>query len=160
MPNINLVRIDNRLIHGQVATSWIQHAKANLVLVANDEVSTNTMRQDLMKTIVPSHVQTRFFSLQKTADVIHKASESQHILIVLDNPIDALWLKKNGVPIEYINLGNMHGGDGKKCIAKAAFATDEEVQALRELIELGVEIEFQQLPVDPKENIKETLEKI
>ncbi|MGL4561740.1 MAG: PTS system mannose/fructose/N-acetylgalactosamine-transporter subunit IIB [Brevinema sp.] len=154
MPNINLVRIDNRLIHGQVATSWIQHTKANLVLVANDDVSNNTMRQDLMSTIVPSHIQVRFFSLQKTADIIHKASASQHIFIVVDNPIDALWLKKNGVPIEYINIGNMHGGGDKKPIAKAAFASNEEIEALKELINLGVTIEFQQLPVDPKEQIK------
>ncbi|MGL4389134.1 MAG: PTS system mannose/fructose/N-acetylgalactosamine-transporter subunit IIB [Brevinema sp.] len=154
MPNINLVRIDNRLIHGQVATSWIQHTKANLVLVANDDVSTNTMRQDLMSTIIPPHIQVRFFSLQKTADVIHKASDSQYIFMVVDNPIDALWLKQNNVPIEYINIGNMHGGGDKTPIAKAAFASKEEIQALQELMDLGVTIEFQQLPVDPKEQIK------
>ncbi|MGL5955035.1 MAG: PTS system mannose/fructose/N-acetylgalactosamine-transporter subunit IIB [Brevinema sp.] len=157
MPHINLVRIDNRLIHGQVATAWIQHSKANLILVANDDVATNTMRQDLMKTIVPPHIQTRFFSLQKTADIIHKASDSQHIFIVIDNPIDALWLKKHNVPIEYINLGNMHGGDGKKAIAKAAYASEEEINALKELIKLGVTIEFQQLPTDPKENMSKNL---
>lgn len=157
MPKINLVRIDNRLVHGQVATSWIQHTKANLVLVANDTVSANTMRQDLMKTIVPSHVQTRFFSLQKTADIIHKASDSQHILMIIENPIDVLWLKKNGVPIEHVNIGNMHGGEGKKPVAKAAYASEEEIQALKELIGLGVTIEFQQLPVDPVDNLKNTI---
>lgn len=160
MPQIKLVRIDNRLIHGQVATSWIQHTKVNLVLVANDEVANNTMRQDLMKIIVPVHVQSRFFSLQKTVDVIHKASDTQFILMVLDNPIDALWLKKNGVPIEHINIGNMHGGDNKKAIGKAAYASEEEIQALKELVTLGVTIEFQQLPVDPLVNLNETIKNL
>ncbi len=160
MPDIRLVRIDNRLIHGQVATSWIQHTKANLVLVANDEVANNQLRQDLMSTIVPGHVQTRFFTLQKTADVIHKASESQHILLILENPVDALWLKQNGVPIDYINVGNMHGGDGKKAIAKAAYASEEEINAFKELISLGVKVEFQQLPVDPIDNLTESIPKI
>jgi len=154
MPHINLVRIDNRLIHGQVATSWIQYSKANLILVANDEVANNSIRQDLMKTIIPNNIQIRFFTLQKTADIIHKASDSQLIFLIIDNPIDALWLKKHNVPIKYINIGNMHGGDGKKAIAKAAYASDEEIDALRQLIDLGVTIEFQQLPVDPKDSIK------
>ena len=160
MPNINLIRIDNRLIHGQVATSWIQHTKANLVLVANDEVSTNTMRQDLMNTIVPGHVQTRYFSLQKTADIIHKATDSQHIFLILESPIDALWLKDNGVPIEYINIGNMHGGDGKKSLAKAAYASEGEIQALKELVSLGVIVDFQQLPVDSIDHLNEIIQKI
>ena len=157
MPVIKLVRIDNRLVHGQVATSWIQHTKANLVLVANDVVSTNTMRQNLMNTIVPGHVQSRYFSLQKTADVIHKAADSQHILLIVENPIDVLWLKKNGVPIDHVNIGNMHGGDGKKAIAKAAYASEEEIQALKELVELGVVVEFQQLPVDSVDNLNKLI---
>ena len=61
-PNILLTRIDNRLIHGQVATQWNSTLGSNLILVANDEVSTNTMRQNLMKMAAPTGVQTRFFS--------------------------------------------------------------------------------------------------
>lgn len=160
MPNICLVRVDNRLIHGQVATSWIQHTKANLVLVANNEVAENTMRQDLMNTIVPSHVETRFFSLQKTADIIHKASDSQKILMIVDNPIDVLFLKKNGVPIDHLNVGNMHGGDGKKPIAKAAYVSEEEIRALKELVSLGVKIEFQQLPVDTLEPLNDIIQNV
>lgn len=160
MPDIKLVRIDNRLVHGQVATSWIKQVQSNLVLVANDAVSTNTMRQELMKTIIPTNVQSRFFSLQKTADVIHKASDSQHILLIIDNPIDALWLKKNGVPIEHINIGNMHGGDGKILLERSAFASKEEIIALKELINLGVTIEFQQLPVDSIVNLKDIISKL
>ena len=72
------------LIHGQVATQWNSTLGSNLILVANDEVSTNTMRQNLMKMAAPTGVQTRFFSIQKTIDVIHKASPAQKIFIVLD----------------------------------------------------------------------------
>ena len=73
-PNILLTRIDNRLVHGQVATQWNSTLGSNLILVANDDVSTNTMRQNLMKMAAPAGVATRFFSLQKTIDVIGKAS--------------------------------------------------------------------------------------
>ena len=82
-PNIVLARIDNRLIHGQVATQWTGSVGANLILVANDEVASNTMRQHLMDMAAPQGVATRYFSLQKTIDVIHKAAARQHIFLVL-----------------------------------------------------------------------------
>ena len=98
-PNILLTRIDNRLIHGQVATQWNSTLGANLILVANDEVSTNTMRQNLMKMAAPAGVATRFFSLQHTIDIISKASPKQKIFIVAETPQDVLTLVKGGVPI-------------------------------------------------------------
>ena len=70
MPNIVLTRIDNRLIHGQVATQWTSTVGANLLLVANDAVSKDAMRQGLMKMACPAQAQTRFFSLEKTCAII------------------------------------------------------------------------------------------
>ena len=87
-PNILLTRIDNRLVHGQVATQWNSTLGSNLILVANDDVATNTMRQNLMKMAAPAGVATRFFSLQKTIDVIGKASPRQKIFIVAETPED------------------------------------------------------------------------
>ena len=55
MPNIVLTRIDNRLVHGQVATQWCGSIGANLILVANDEVAGNTLRQGLMDMAAPSY---------------------------------------------------------------------------------------------------------
>ena len=108
-PNILLTRIDNRLIHGQVATQWNSTLGSNLILVANDEVSTNTMRQNLMKMAAPTGVQTRFFSIQKTIDVIHKASPAQKIFIVLDSPQDALKLVEGGADQEAQHRQHAHG---------------------------------------------------
>ena len=70
------------------------HPGSNLILVANDDVSTNTMRQNLMKMAAPAGVATRFFSLQKTIDVIGKASPRQKIFIVAETPEDVLTLVK------------------------------------------------------------------
>ena len=58
-PNILLTRIDNRLVHGQVATQWNSTLGSNLILVANDDVASNTMRQNLMKMAAPAGVATR-----------------------------------------------------------------------------------------------------
>lgn len=152
-PNILLTRIDNRLIHGQVATQWNSTIGANLILVANDEVSQNTMRQNLMKMAAPTGVATRFFSLQHTIDIIHKASPKQKIFIVVENPEDVLALVKGGVPIKKVNIGNMHMADGKRQVATSVAVNDEDVAAFKELQELGVELQIQRVPSTPVEDI-------
>lgn len=151
-PNILLTRIDNRLIHGQVATQWNSTLGSNLILVANDDVSTNTMRQNLMKMAAPAGVATRFFSLQKTIGVIGKASPRQKIFIVAETPEDVLTLVKGGVPIKKVNIGNMHMSEGKRQVATSVAVNDEDVAAFKELQELGVELEIRRVPSTPVED--------
>ena len=149
-PNILLTRIDNRLVHGQVATQWNSTLGSNLILVANDDVATNTMRQNLMK--MAAGVATRFFSLQKTIDVIGKASPRQKIFIVAETPEDVLTLVKGGVPIKKVNIGNMHMSEGKRQVATSVAVNDEDVAAFKELQELGVELEIRRVPSTPVED--------
>ena len=78
-PNILLTRIDNRLVHGQVGVTWVGSLGANLLLVANDAAATDPIQQNLMDMVVAEGVQTRYFTLQKTIDVIHKAASHQKI---------------------------------------------------------------------------------
>ena len=152
-PNILLTRIDNRLIHGQVATQWNSTLGANLILVANDDVAGNKMRQNLMNMAAPTGVATRFFSLQKTIDVIHKASPKQHIFLVAENPSDVLTLVKGGVPIRKVNIGNMHMSEGKRQVATSVAVDDAAVAAFKELQDLGVELEIRRVPSTPAEDI-------
>lgn len=152
-PNILLTRIDNRLIHGQVATQWNSTIGANLILVANDEVSTNTMRQNLMKMAAPTGVATRFFSIQHTIEIIGKASPKQKIFIICENPEDVLALVKGGVPIKKVNIGNMHMAEGKRQVATSVAVSDEDVAAFRELQERGVELEIRRVPSTPVEDV-------
>ena len=152
-PNILLTRIDNRLIHGQVATQWNSTLGANLILVANDDVAGNKMRQNLMNMAAPTGVATRFFSLQKTIEVIHKASPKQHIFLVAENPSDVLTLVKGGVPIRKVNIGNMHMSEGKRQVATSVAVDDADVAAFKELQELGVELEIRRVPSTPAEDI-------
>lgn len=153
MPNIVLTRIDNRLIHGQVATQWTSTVGANLLLVANDAVATDAMRQGLMKMACPAQAQTRFFSLEKTCAIIGKASPAQHIAIICETPQDVLKLVEGGVPIKSVNIGNMHMAEGKRQVATSVAVDDADVAAFRRLQELGVELYIQRTPSIAKEDI-------
>ena len=154
MPNIVLTRIDNRLIHGQVATQWTNVIGANLILVANDTVASNKMRQSLMDMAAPNGVATRYFSIQKTIDVIHKAAERQKIFIICETPQDVLKLVEGGVPIKKVNIGNMHMAEGKRQVAQVVAVDDSDVEAFKKLREKGVELEIRKVPTESAENVE------
>lgn len=153
MPNIILTRIDNRLIHGQVATQWSGVLGINLLLVANDKVSTDQMRQGLMNMAAPSYAQTRYFTIQKTIDIIDKASPNQKIFIICETPQDVLRLVEGGVPIKKVNIGNMHMADGKRQVATSVAVDDDDVATFKRLQELGVELEIRRVPDTPVESL-------
>ncbi|MBL1228668.1 PTS N-acetylgalactosamine transporter subunit IIB [Enterococcus sp. BWB1-3] len=154
MPNILLTRIDNRLIHGQVATQWNGSLGSNLILVANDKVAGDKVRQGLMDMAAPNGVATRYFTLQKTIEIIHKASPNQKIFIIAENPKDVLTLVEGGVPIKKVNIGNMHMAEGKRQVATTVAVNDQDVAAFRKLQELGVELEIRRVPTTPIEDSK------
>ena len=150
MPNIVLTRIDNRLVHGQVATQWCGAIGANLILVANDEVAGNKLRQGLMDMAAPSYAAMRYWTIQKTIDTIHKASAKQ--LIFLGVRPEHPNLVEGGVPIKKVNIGNMHMADGKRQVAGSVAVDDADVAAFKRLQELGVELEIRRVPTEHAES--------
>lgn len=156
-PNILITRIDNRLIHGQVGVTWSNHLGANLVVVANDEVSKDEVQQNLMDMVLPDVIQTRFFTLQKTVDIIHNASPRQKIFLVVRDVQDALTLKEKGVPIDQLNIGNMHYEEGKKQITSTISVDEDDKAAFKRLDELGVKMDMRGVPTDRSQNIMDLL---
>lgn len=154
MPNIVLCRIDNRLVHGQVATQWCGVVGANLILVANDDVAGNEFRQGLMDMAAPSYCQTRYWSIQKTIDTIHKASDAQKIALICEDPQTVLKLVEGGVPIKAVNVGNMHMAEGKRQVATSVAVDDKDVDAFKKIRDLGVEIYIQRVPDIAKEDVE------
>ena len=154
MPNIIITRIDNRLVHGQVATQWCGAIGANLILVANDEVAGNKMRQGLMDMAAPSYAAMRYWTIEKTCATIHKANDKQKIFIVCETPTDVLRLVEGGVPLKKVNIGNMHMADGKRQVAGSVAVDDKDVAAFAKLRELGVELEIRRVPQEASEDIE------
>ena len=155
-PKILLTRIDDRFIYGQDVKLWNEAIGSNLVLIVNDEIAADSRKWAPMRVAAPDGVWTRFFSVQKTIDVIHTATPRQWILIMLASPADALALVKGGVPITKISIGHMQAGEGKRPITPAVAVDDADIAALKELRELGIELEIRYLPEsdpDPIDNL-------
>lgn len=156
-PKILLTRIDDRFIYAQDAELWNEAIGSNLVLIVNDEIAADSRKWASMRVAAPDGVWTRFFSVQRTIDVIHTATPRQWILIMVASPADALALVKGGVPITKISIGHMQAGEGKRPVTPAVAVGDEDVAALKELQELGIELEIRYLPNSDPDSIDNLL---
>lgn len=153
VPNILLTRIDNRLFHGQAVT-WTKTLGANLVICADDILANDKATQTIMQmTAETAGVGIRFFSLQKTIDIIHKASPKQHIFIICRTPESVKTLVDGGVPLKELNVGNMHFSDGKKQISKKVFVDDTDLDNLKYIESKDIEVYIQDVPGDIKSKI-------
>ena len=155
-PKIFLTRIDDRFIYGQDVELWNEAVGTNLVLIVNDEIAADSRKWAPMRVAAPKGVWMRFFSVQRTIDIIHTATPRQWILTMVASPADALALAKGGVPITKISIGHMRTGEGKHPVTPAVAVDDADVAAFKELQELGMELEIRYLPgsdPDPIENL-------
>ena len=155
-PKILLTRIDDRFIYAQDVELWNEAVGSNLVLIVNDGIAADSRKWAPMRVAASEGVWTRFFSVQRTIDIIHTATPRQWILIMVASPADALALVKGGVPITKISIGHMQVGEGKRPVTPAVAVDDADITALKELRELGIELEIRYLPSsspDPIDNL-------
>lgn len=151
-PDIVFARVDNRLVHGQVGASWVGAVKANLIVVADDEAAADPVQQSLMKMTADANgIGIRFFSLQKTIDIIHKASASQHMFVVARTPQNMLALIEGGVPIKEVNIGNMHAsGDKRVFHEQHVYVDNEDLKAFSAMETKGTKVFIQIAPTGKK----------
>lgn len=151
-PNIVHARIDNRLVHGQVGMSWVGAVGCNLIVVADDVCVNDPVQQSLMKMTADSAgVGIRFFSIQKTIDIIDKASPKQSIFIITREPESMLKLIEGGVSIKTVNVGNMHVKKGKKVFKEAhVYVDDKDLEDFQKMKDHGVKVYVQIAPGDKK----------
>lgn len=156
-----LIRIDDRLVHGQVVAGWVKAIKANHIMVVNDKVAGDTMQKVLLGMAVPSNLKLSVLAIAEAAEKLKTdISEENRLMVLLNSPTDALELVKRGVPVKSINVGGIHFCEGKKQILKAVCVDMIDIQALYELDRYGIELEGRVVPTDERINIMESVRKI
>ena len=142
MTNIAFLRIDDRLVHGQVIVGWLPEIKPENLVVVNDNVAKDTMRQDLMSLSVPPEVELEFYSTSDITD--EDVNDSSFILV--SSPKDAWECLQKAIKPERFNVGGMHSRDGKEEIFEALHVDDEDRKYFDLIIKSGVEPIFQPTP--------------
>lgn len=155
--SIELVRIDDRLIHGQVVTTWVKQMEIEQILIINDLIDQDEVQKSVFDLMTPQGVKVRTFSIEKFIAVFKKTPIKRRTLLLLTNPADALVLHQGGVTYEKLNLGGIKYTPERKQYTKAISLTDEEKEYLKQLGDDKIDVFVQMIPSDRMINLDELL---
>lgn len=154
--SLKLVNIDDRLIHGQVATTWIPDYAIESVIIVNDACANDPVQRSVAGLAAPD-VKVSIFTVDKFIEVLKKTTLKKVTMVLFANPVDALRMRENGLEFDYLNVSGMRFNDDRHRLHKNMSVTAEEKTAFEKLMALGVECWMQTTTRDGKEPVAELL---
>jgi len=157
-PVITFLRIDSRLIHGQVVEAWLPGLRVSRVVVADDEAAHSPLMRTAMGLAVPPELEV---DIQPLAEVPFEkiASDPVRTLLLLRDVPALLEAKRRGLPLARVNLGNVHHGPMRRQVSTSVFLTAEEMGQLQGLSDAGVDIEARGVPSEKPVHFAEMVER-
>lgn len=147
---VALLRIDNRLIHGQITTAWMSSSNAKRIIIASDDVANDAMRKMVVDATAPKG--TKVLDIKSAAETLRTSSE--RIFVICAAPKEVLALAQEGVEFDTVIVGNVGGIEHnaeameKTKVSKSVFLTDEDIAAFNGLRDLGIKCEIRVVPKD------------
>lgn len=154
-----MVRIDDRLIHGQVVTLWVRQVNANEIWVVDDAVAADSFTQSLLQMVCPKDVTLSVLSVTAAGQALPQAQASmtRRILALVKRPSVVLRLVELGLSVSEINIGGMGAGPGRKGLYRSVSVSSDDVTDLKLLIGRGVRVYIQGIPTDPVFDVAKAL---
>lgn len=162
---IAALRVDDRLIHGQVAMTWTKQLKIKGIIVANDEAANDPTQKMALKMAAPSGIKVLVKPVKEAIRVLnHPKADGMRILVLTRTVKDAVTVCENTREVEFLNVGNVGRFDGvdvseKTILTPTIMLTDQEVESLKQLVEINPEACMQQVPNDERKLVKDVIEK-
>lgn len=157
---VGLARIDDRLIHGQVATRWTKESKVSRIVVVNDDVAKDSVRSTMLKSVAPPGVTAHVVGVDKMIRVYNNPEYAdERMMLLFTNPTDVLTLLEAGVKMDSINIGGMAYREGKKQITSAVSVDDKDIEAFKGIDALGIELDVRKVSNDSRQYMMDLLKK-
>ena len=158
---IGLARIDDRLIHGQVATRWTKETNVSRIIVVSDEVAADTVRKTLLTQVAPPGVTAHVVDVAKMIRVYNNPKYAgERVMLLFTNPTDVERLVEGGVKITSVNVGGMAFRQGKTQVNNAVSVDEKDIEAFKKLNARGIELEVRKVSTDPKLKMMDLISKI
>jgi mannose/fructose/N-acetylgalactosamine-specific phosphotransferase system component IIB len=146
---ISLIRIDDRMIHGQVVMSWIRHTGSQAIRLIDDRVAADPVMKEIMLAAAPDHLDVDIVTQdQAGTDFQGWKDTEKKFMIIVRTPQTLVNLLEKGVPMETVNLGGLGMAPGKKKIYRNIAASAEERTALSTLLDEGINIYIQMISTE------------
>ena len=159
--NIGLTRIDDRLIHGQVATRWTKETNVTRIIVVSDEVAADTVRKTLLTQVAPPGVTAHVVDVAKMIRVYNNPKYAgNRVMLLFTNPTDVERIVEGGVNIKSVNIGGMAFRQGKTQVNNAISVDDKDIEAFKKLNARGIELEARKVSTDQKLKMMDLIAKV
>ncbi|WP_312974333.1 PTS mannose transporter subunit IIAB [Atlantibacter sp.] len=158
---IGLARIDDRLIHGQVATRWTKETNVSRIIVVSDEVAADTVRKTLLTQVAPPGVTAHVVDVAKMIRVYNNPKYArERVMLLFTNPTDVERVVEGGVNITSVNIGGMAYRQGKTQVNNAVSVDSKDIDAFNKLNARGIELEVRKVSNDQKLKMMDLLRKV
>jgi len=158
---IGLARIDDRLIHGQVATRWTKETNVQRIIVVSDEVAADTVRKTLLTQVAPPGVTAHVVDVAKMIRVYNNPKYAgERIMLLFTNPTDVERVVEGGVNITSVNIGGMAFRQGKTQVNNAISVDEKDIEAFKKLNARGIELEARKVSTDQKLKMMDLIGKV
>lgn len=147
------VRIDERLIHGQVATVWCNTLGATRIMVVNDSASKDEIQKSVLKLATPPGVKLSVLSIDDAAARIKSGKyDNDKVFVIVKSPDDCIRLIESGISITEINVGNMAFKEGAMQIKKSVNVTKKDIENFKKLNSMGIRLTARMIPDESENN--------
>jgi mannose/fructose/N-acetylgalactosamine-specific phosphotransferase system component IIB len=146
---LDLVRIDDRLIHGQVVVGWGSFLKTTKIILCNDAIAASKIDSDLCKSaaeIAMFPLTIAVLTQPETMLELKKISDEDRIILLIESPQEAFQLLKAGLVVKLINVGGMHFKEGKHQIAPYIYVDEDDIATFKRIAAMGVKLEGKDVP--------------
>ncbi|MCI8567139.1 MAG: PTS sugar transporter subunit IIB [Lachnospiraceae bacterium] len=154
---IKSLRVDHRLLHGQVAFSWTSHLGADCILLASDSLLNDELRLTTVKIARPPGIRLVAKNIDDSIQAIQSGVTDKYKLFIVTDTIDDAARIARECQVKNINLGGTKSAKDKTKLSKAIYVTEHEKEVLKELIEEGIELNIQMIPSEKRINAESVL---
>ncbi len=152
------VRIDERLIHGQVATVWSNSLGATRIMVINDEASKDDIQKSVLKMATPPGIKLSVLTVSDAAERIKAGRyDSDKVFMIFKTPKDCLRLIETGISLPEINVGNMAHKEGATQVKRSVNVTKDDIETFKKLNSMGIKMTARMIPDEPANNFMDII---
>ncbi len=153
-----MIRIDDRLIHGQVVVGWGNVIKPDRILLCSDDVASVDWQRTIYLSAVPEHLNASVLTLDKTVQALKNGQfDEERVLLLVDSPKSVVYLVEQGIDIRQVNVGGMHFKPGKNQISTFIFVDQNDIINFEILCKKGIHLEGRDVPTRSPVNICKVL---
>ncbi|GMG95343.1 PTS system mannose/fructose/N-acetylgalactosamine-transporter subunit IIB [Tepidimicrobium xylanilyticum] len=155
MVNIIMVRVDERLVHGQITIKWVAAKKVNKIVIVDDETASDLLMKKVLRMTLPKSIELNIYGLDEGANFLVTTDSEDSAIVLVKNLWVAKELYERGVDIKEVNIGRLPSGIGKKKIHTNVFLSEEDIDIIGSFKNQGVSVFIQLVPDSTPINVHE-----